>query len=652
MNQAIAALRTRLLSLSLRTHLLLLALLLSLPALALILHSGVVQRQEAIRKGNRDARRLVTLIANEQYNQVGNAEQLLVVLAQLPDIRNRKVADVNSLLGEILRKNPQFGNIVVTDREGMVWASGLPMGQPFSLRERLMFRATRQSGAFSSGEYVVGRLSVKHTIGFGYPIENEQGEWQGVISANLDFERLVRRLLTTTELPKKSQLTIVDRNGTIVFSSQEPERFVGTPLKPALLRRMAGDPAKDRDTFFDETDQDDRRIISYRVLRLPHETDPYLYVCASVPLDGVMRKARQAELVNMGLLATVLLAAFVLTLVIGNVCFVQRVKRLQEASARLAEGELQVRVADLVGGGELGELGRAFDEMARKLAAREQELSDLNRDLLKRVAEETERRVSHERLLARHIRLAAMGEMIGAIAHQWRQPLATLGATIQSLRMAWEHRCLDERFLEKAEADAQKQLYYMSDTIEDFRNFFSPEKVVERFDVTEKVGEVLQLVAAQFANSNVTLEIVAQAGHGRLTIRGYQNEFKQALLNLVSNAFDAVVERMRSAAGQERHGTTPLCGRVTIALSAAEDWVVVEVDDNGCGIPSEYADKVFDPYFTSKSEGKGTGIGLYMSRLIIEESMGGRLCFTSSPEGTQFRIELPREAGRGGENDV
>lgn len=650
MNQVIAALRTRLFSLSLRTHLLLLALLLSLPALALILHSGAVQRQEAIRRGNRDARRLVNLIANEQYNQAGNAEQLLTVLAQLPDIRKRRVAATGTLLREILKKNPQFGNIVVTDREGGVWASGLPMGQPFSLAERRTFRATRRSGEFSSGEYVLGKLSVKHTIGFGYPIENERGEWQGLIAANLDFERLVRRLLTTTELPRKSQLTIVDRNGIIVFSSQEPERFVGKSLKPALFRQMTDDPAKDRDTFFDESDPDDERIISYRVLRLPNEEDPYLYVCAGVPLDSIMRKARQAELVNMGLLATVLLAALVPTMVIGNVCFVQRVKRLQEASTRLAEGDLQVRVAGLVGGGELGELGRAFDEMARKLAAREQELGDLNRDLLKRVAEATERRVSHERLLARHVRLAAMGEMIGAIAHQWRQPLATLGATVQSIRMAWEHRCLDEGFLEKAEADAQKQLYYMSDTIEDFRNFFSPEKVVELFDVAGKVGEVLQLVAAQFANSDVALEVVTRTTQERLTVRGYQNEFKQALLNLVSNAFDAVVERLQKGTGREGEETA-VRGRVTITLSGTDRWVLVEVEDNGCGIPEEYADKVFDPYFTSKSEGKGTGIGLYMSRLIIEESMGGRLGFTSSPEGTLFSIEVPREARETGENN-
>jgi len=109
--------------------------------------------------------------------------------------------------------------------------------------------------------------------------------------------------------------------------------------------------------------------------------------------------------------------------------------------------------------GELGALGRSFDEMARQLELRRSEFNQLQQSLELRVERETTRRLQQERLLACNARLAAIGEMIGAIAHQWRQPLATLGATVQGLRMAWERRILDADFLERAEADAQKQLY-------------------------------------------------------------------------------------------------------------------------------------------------------------------------------------------------
>jgi len=285
--------------------------------------------------------------------------------------------------------------------------------------------------------------------------------------------------------------------------------------------------------------------------------------------------------------------------------------------------------------------------MAVKLAARqatlvksEHDLSELNRELTKRVEQETERRLIQERLLARHARLVAMGEMIGAIAHQWRQPLATLGATIQSIRMAWEHDCLDGPFLQKAEEDAQKQLYYMSDTIEDFRNFFTPEKVAERFDIREKVGEVIMLVTPQFAHSGVVLRTLDSAPDQSLCVTGYQNEFKQSLLNLVSNAFDAITEK--AAPGNIQSSAD--CGVVTIATSCVEGKVVIEVHDDGCGIAPEHASQVFDPYFTTKPVDKGTGIGLYMTKLIIEESMAGSISFESGPEGTLFRIELARES--------
>ena len=241
-------------------------------------------------------------------------------------------------------------------------------------------------------------------------------------------------------------------------------------------------------------------------------------------------------------------------------------------------------------------------------------------------------------LLAHNNRLAAMGEMIAAIAHQWRQPLATLGATIQSIRMAWERNRLDNAFMERAESDAQKQLYYMSDTIEEFRNFFRPDKQIEPFSVCEKLHEVALLVAAQFSTEGICLRVVNHSPE-QLTVKGYPNEFKQAVLNIVNNARDAILERRQGSLAQA--GVASGLNDV-IALSVSHDGnrVLVEVRDNGCGIPFDIADRIFEPYFTTKTGGKGTGIGLYMARLIINESMQGQLRFTSGPEGTVFRIEL------------
>jgi signal transduction histidine kinase len=205
--------------------------------------------------------------------------------------------------------------------------------------------------------------------------------------------------------------------------------------------------------------------------------------------------------------------------------------------------------------------------------------------------------------------------------------------------MAWEEKCIDDEFLKNAESDAQMQLEYMSDTIEDFRNFFSLEKKIERFDLKEKVGEAVLLASPQFADSRVSLEILDKLGDCVSEISGYQNEFKQAILNLVSNSFDAIIEKGSNLQCVDESGG--FNGLVVICLTVEAENVVIEVRDNGGGIPTEYNDKVFEPYFTSKAD-KGTGIGLYMTKLIIEESMGGRLGFTSGPDGTVFRIEIPR----------
>ena len=280
---------------------------------------------------------------------------------------------------------------------------------------------------------------------------------------------------------------------------------------------------------------------------------------------------------------------------------------------------------------------RKLEEALDRLRATESQLTELNQTLTQQVEQEMEKRLAHERMLARNARLAAMGEMIGAIAHQWRQPLATIGATIQSVRMAWERQRLDGAFMERVEADVQKQLYYMSDTIEEFRNFFQPEKESERFVVSDKLNDVVLLVGAQFANSGISLRVMDNST-GRIEVNGYPNEFKQAVLNLVSNSRDAILERRLKAS--QFDAVPKEDDKILLLVSDNGDRVIVEVWDNGCGIPEGIADKVFDPYFTTKANGTGTGIGLYMSRLIIEESMGGHLDFQSGPDGTAFRIRL------------
>src|SRR5450631_2968290 len=175
-------------SLSLRTHLMIMASLLSLPAFLLIIIFAVHQSKESINNGIAIAKKIVYGVSSEQYNLTSDAEQLLTILAQLPDIKNHNVSATNAILTAILKRSPQFGNMVVADSDGNVWASGLPMTVSFSLRNRFTFSNTVKNRRFSSGEYNVGRISAQSTIGFGYPIINRKGNIEGVIAVNINFK--------------------------------------------------------------------------------------------------------------------------------------------------------------------------------------------------------------------------------------------------------------------------------------------------------------------------------------------------------------------------------------------------------------------------------------------------------------------------------
>ena len=609
------------------------ALLFAVPTLLLIVYSSWHQSRDLINAGVGTAQKTIESIAAEQNNLTSDAEQLITLLAQLPEIRNRNRQVVPEILAGILAKSHFFGNIIISDPHGDVWASGLPMARSFSISERPTFKKATQYKRFSSGDFTIGKISALPTIGFGYPILFKDGTLSGVISININF-RHFNQNISRSGLPEGTVFSLLDANGTIVTTNTGQDRLIGTKAAAAEFNNMVSGP--DSNCRINYTTHS---IEAYRKLRLPDESNPYLYVTVSTPLDKVQHEALHFLAHNLLLLLSFLCVICLIVAVIGNRLFLKPIRNIQHAAQELAEGRLTTRVADVVHGGELGELGKAFDEMARKLTLREeallakqQELNLLNTTLSEQVERETDRRMKQERLLARHARLAAIGEMIAAIAHQWRQPLAILGATIQSIGMAWDRQQLTQPFFAQAEAEANKQLTYMSETIEDFRNFFNPDKVASRFSLKEKLADVTQLVAVQFSNSNIALRLTDHAPDTPLVIEGYQNEFKQAILNLVSNAFDAIKARSADAAVTD--------GLVEIIQGCDGDTAVIEVRDNGTGISDEIRERIFEPYYTTKSDGQGTGIGLYTSRLIIEESMGGALTFATGPGWTVFRITL------------
>lgn len=253
-----------------------------------------------------------------------------------------------------------------------------------------------------------------------------------------------------------------------------------------------------------------------------------------------------------------------------------------------------------------------------------------------------------ERMLVQQSKMAAMGEMIGAIGHQWRQPLNTLGLVVQGLKNSYDDGELDDETLSQAVKETMAQVTFMSKTIDDFRNFTNPEKRKEAFDLKVAVGEIFALLSAQmkvnavryaltcYVHNRITTSFEEVKTCGEFEITSYRNEFKQVILNLIGNAKDAILERRGKGLmppGEE--------GRIDAGFYRRGNIIMITITDNGGGIPEENMDKIFDPYFTTKKDGKGTGIGLYIAKTIIEKNMGGRLYAANKGNGMQFTIEFP-----------
>ncbi|OGT96868.1 MAG: hypothetical protein A2X80_10735 [Geobacteraceae bacterium GWB2_52_12] len=279
-------------------------------------------------------------------------------------------------------------------------------------------------------------------------------------------------------------------------------------------------------------------------------------------------------------------------------------------------------------------LKKANDELESRVMERTQELARALEDL----RGETGRRISaveelrgKERLLIQQSRLAAMGEMIANISHQWRQPLNILGLVIQEMGISVHRGTISAEALDAGVAKAMKVIGAMSQTIDDFRNFFSPDKFKVTFSVKEIVEKMLFLMEGDFKNMQVQVNIIDEEVG---TVEGLRNEFSQVILNILANARDAFRDRKIPAP----------C--LTVKIFNEGPVTVIAICDNAGGIPEEIIDKIFEPYFTTKGPDKGTGIGLFMSKTIIEKNMGGRLSVSNTGEGAEFRIEL--EQGSGG----
>jgi signal transduction histidine kinase len=277
---------------------------------------------------------------------------------------------------------------------------------------------------------------------------------------------------------------------------------------------------------------------------------------------------------------------------------------------------------------EIQTISTVANEMMQNLSKYFLQLQSFNSELEKKVEKKVKKLHEQEKIMIHQSRQAAMGEMIESIAHQWRQPLNIIGLACVNLETEHQLGILkDENFENKMQIIA-KNIDYMSNTIDDFRNFLNPDKELLLFNPKQTIEDVLKLLQEQLKNNKITLHI-----HEKDTLEmcGIENEFKQVLFVLINNAKDAIKSK-------KNNENTPQ-GQIDVTLMKKDGKNIISFCDNGGGIKDEIIHSIFNPYFSTKFAASGTGIGLYIAKNIIESRMGGQLYVKNIKKGCCFYIE-------------
>jgi len=270
-------------------------------------------------------------------------------------------------------------------------------------------------------------------------------------------------------------------------------------------------------------------------------------------------------------------------------------------------------------------------ELEQTLKEQKHSINMMNQSLAQRIEAEVQANRKKDHIMYQQARLASMGEMVANIAHQWRQPLNIIALIIQEFYISGQLGTLDREKLEKEYTRANSVLQYMSNTIDDFRTFFKHNDIGELFQVKSAVDSVFTLVSKALEHNNIEVTVTIDDD---LYIFGHKNEFVQALINLINNAREAMMVQADQ-------------GRLEITAYREDGEVKITVQDSGGGIRSEDIDKIFEPYFTTKHQTQGTGLGLYMSHQIIVNNMGGSIYAMNRDAGTCFYITLPEGVEEG-----
>ena len=264
-------------------------------------------------------------------------------------------------------------------------------------------------------------------------------------------------------------------------------------------------------------------------------------------------------------------------------------------------------------------------ERTLQLNQTKQKLAEFNISLENRVKLEIEKNKEHQKIMIFQSRHAQMGETLSIIAHQWRQPLNNLSLIIQNAIFQYKSGKFSDATIQTLDTESFKQIQEMSQTISNFKNFFKPNNILRQINLSNAIDNALNIVIPSLKSQNIFLHTILK---NNLYVTGYSSELEQAIINILLNARDILANKNIKKKS------------ILLEVKSNEKSITISIKDNGGGVALDIIDDIFNPYFSTKSNKNGTGLGLYITKIIIEDHMKGNLSLHNDKKGAVFIINL------------
>jgi signal transduction histidine kinase len=602
---------------TLRTRLLLLVVLAIIPVLGLTLYTNLEERQLRKALVQEHAMRLSRLVSADYERLIEDARRLLVTLSRLPAVRDLNRAACTALFADLLAQHSSYANLGVIDADGHIFCSAVPTEEVY-LGDRVYFRRAIETRDFAIGEYQVGRITRKASVNFGYPVLNDAGHVNAAVFAALDLAWL-NELARQAELPSETMLTVIDRNGTILARYPDDGKWVGKLMPETLVLNAILTQHGNGTTDAPGTDGIPRLFSFAPFGGAAQSADAYVSV--GIPAAVAFARVNQILARNIAMLALVAGLALAAAWVGGNLFIVRQIRNLVEGTKRVAAGELGVRTGLPHGKGELGQLAGAFDQMAESLDQAHE----------RRLQEEELRRKNYEleqQNLAIQEANRLKTEFVSMVSHELRTPLTSIQGYAELLLEDKQIGGEERESLALVKRNADRLLGLINDLL-DLSRMEAGKLDLKRtnLDLGRLIPEVADSLRPLIEDKRQRLKL--ELGEALPAVWADQNRVTQILTNLIANA----------------HKYTLADGSITVAARRDHGFVRVDVSDTGIGLSPEDQAQLFTKFFRahdrSPEAGGGTGLGLVITRLLVELH-GGQITVSSAPgQGSTFSFSLP-----------